>query len=177
MTACGRHLESGRDNPLRDVVDIKERLLGGAEEELRLQLQDERELAIVLDGYLHLGQCGADLVTLLSLKEKIAHGRLEEDEAHIRLRGGWRASWLRVTWAVGGERAHHGPDEETGEQEQRPSCGGVQEGKRWLRGERGGEAGWGRAWWRGRRWRGGDGGGEGDGGEAGGGNGGECDGA
>lgn len=84
------HLKRGRDNPLRDVVDVGQRLLGSTEEELRLQLQHERELAVVFDGCLHLRQRGANLVALLSLEEKVAHGRFEQDEAHVRLRMGGR---------------------------------------------------------------------------------------
>ena len=71
------HLKRRRDNPLRDVVDVGQRLLSSTEEELRLQLQHERELAVVLDGCLHLRKRGANLVALLSLEEKVAHGRFE----------------------------------------------------------------------------------------------------
>jgi hypothetical protein len=84
------HLQRRRDNPLGDVVDVGQRLLGSTKKELRLQLQHERELAVVLDGRLHLRQRGANLVALLPLEEKVAHGRFEQDEAHIRLRMGGR---------------------------------------------------------------------------------------
>ena len=82
------HLQRRRHDALGDVVAISERLLGAAEEELRLELQDQRELAVILDRRLSLCQCRTNFVTLFSLKEQVAHGRLQQDEADIRLRPG-----------------------------------------------------------------------------------------